>query len=268
MLGAKWCRPAHLPSTMPSAFSSSRMRSAAAKSRFFLASARSAMRASIAPAVAHRPGTSASAEPSSRPSNARRLALTAAGSSSGHQPRSARAGVLRSSPSASTTPLVDRRPAPASPACAIQAGRGWPSPARSTSSVQLQRLAIMRRQQRQPQRLALMPLRQQLARRDDVAEALRHLLGAHVDEAVVHPEARERRAGVGAAALRDLILVVREDEVEPAAVDVDRLAEMGARSSPSIRCASRAGRGPTGCPSRSRPSALGFHSTKSAGSRL
>ena len=97
-----------------------------------------------------------------------------------------------------------------------------------------------------------MPLCQQLGRRDDVAEALRHLLGAHVDEAVVHPEARERRSAVGAAALRDLVLVVREDEVEPAAVDVDRLAQMSARSSPSIRCASRAGRGPRASPSRSR----------------
>src|SRR5690349_3704033 len=81
-------------------------------------------------------------------------------------------------------------------------------------------------QQRQPQRLAAMALLEQLGRGHNVAEALRHFLGAHVDEAVVHPEAGEGRAAMRAAALRDLILMVREDEVEAAAMDVDRLAEM------------------------------------------
>src|SRR5579884_1843003 len=71
-----------------------------------------------------------------------------------------------------------------------------------------------------------MTLRQKLRWRDDVAEALRHLLRAHVDEAVVHPKARERCSGVSAAALSDLVLVVREDEVEPAAMDIDGLAKM------------------------------------------
>ena len=64
--------------------------------------------------------------------------------------------------------------------------------------------------------------------RDDIAERLRHLLRAHVDEAVVHPVTRQRLAAMRAAALRDLILMMREDEVEPAAVDVDRLAQMRA----------------------------------------
>src|SRR5690242_4144170 len=73
-----------------------------------------------------------------------------------------------------------------------------------------------------------MPLSEQRFGRDDVAEALRHLLRAHVDEAIVNPEARERRTCVGAAALRNLILVMRENEVEAAAVDVDGLAKVGA----------------------------------------
>src|SRR5918996_218220 len=73
---------------------------------------------------------------------------------------------------------------------------------------------------------APMSLVQQLADCDDIAERFRHLLRAHVDEAVVHPKACERRSGMRGAALRDLILVVREDEIEPAAVDVDRLAEV------------------------------------------
>src|SRR3546814_19880252 len=56
--------------------------------------------------------------------------------------------------------------------------------------------------------------------------SLRHLLGVHRDKAVVHPVAGERRAMVGAAALRDLVLMVREDQVLPARVNVDRIAQM------------------------------------------
>src|SRR6478672_2085021 len=84
----------------------------------------------------------------------------------------------------------------------------------------------MRRQQRQPERLSTMPRGKQFRGSDDVAEALRHLLAAHVDKPVVHPEARERLPTVRAAALRDFILMVREDEVESAAVDVDGLAKV------------------------------------------
>ena len=42
----------------------------------------------------------------------------------------------------------------------------------------------------------------------------------------MHPVSGERRPAMRAAALRDLILVMREDEVETAAVDVDRLAKV------------------------------------------
>ena len=67
--GSRWCRAARScpaamscprgpsSSTMPSAFSSSRMRSASAKSRRALASARAAIRASMSARVATRPGT-------------------------------------------------------------------------------------------------------------------------------------------------------------------------------------------------------------------
>jgi len=54
----------------------------------------------------------------------------------------------------------------------------------------------MRAQQREPQRLPAMAVRKQLSGRDDIAEALRHFLGAHIDEAVVHPEARQRQPGM------------------------------------------------------------------------
>src|SRR5260370_18747128 len=60
-----------------------------------------------------------------------------------------------------------------------------------------------------------------------MAEDFGHLLArSGGEEAVMQPVARERRAAMGADALGDLVLVVREDEVEPAAMDVEGLAEM------------------------------------------
>ena len=58
-------------------------------------------------------------------------------------------------------------------------------------------------------------------------QALGHLLIVHVDEAVVHPVAG-KGAAVGALALCDLILVVGEDQVLTAAVQINGLAQMGA----------------------------------------
>ena len=62
---------------------------------------------------------------------------------------------------------------------------------------------------------------------EEVALGLGHLLVVDVDEAVVHPVVRERLV-IAALGLRDLVLVVREDEVLAAAVDVDGLAEVAA----------------------------------------
>src|SRR5260370_33258021 len=60
-----------------------------------------------------------------------------------------------------------------------------------------------------------------------MAEDFGHLLArSGGEEAVMQPVARERRAAMGADALGDLVLVVWEDEVEPAAMDVEGLAEM------------------------------------------
>ena len=63
---------------------------------------------------------------------------------------------------------------------------------------------------------------------EEIAEALAHLAVVDVDIAVVHPVMREGDAAA-ALALGDLVLVMREDEILPAAVDVDRLAEAAAR---------------------------------------
>src|SRR5699024_1442356 len=62
---------------------------------------------------------------------------------------------------------------------------------------------------------------------EEVVQALGHLLVVHVDKAVVHPVAG-KGAAVGALALGDLVFVVGEDQVLPAAVQVDGLAQVGA----------------------------------------
>ena len=54
--------------------------------------------------------------------------------------------------------------------------------------------------------------------------ALGHLLAGVADHAVVHPDAGERQAG--RLGLGDLVLVVREDEVAAAAVDVEAGAQV------------------------------------------
>src|SRR5512147_495972 len=61
---------------------------------------------------------------------------------------------------------------------------------------------------------------------DEVAEALRHLLTLHLEEAVMQPVIRHHRRVEGTTRLRDLVLMVREDEVDAAAMDVEGLAEM------------------------------------------
>src|SRR5579864_3678600 len=43
----------------------------------------------------------------------------------------------------------------------------------------------------------------------------------------MNPVARQRGTGMRAAALRDLILMVGKDEIEPAAMNVDRFAKVG-----------------------------------------
>ena len=74
----------------------------------------------------------------------------------------------------------------------------------------------MPRHQEEQRRLAP-PLRDHLLDRGDVADRLRHLLAGEPEQAVVHPDLRERPPD--GLRLRPLVLVVREDEVEPAAVD-------------------------------------------------
>src|SRR3546814_2018840 len=63
-----------------------------------------------------------------------------------------------------------------------------------------ERLAVMGGEQSEAQRLAFVPLLQQLGHRHYVAEALRHLLrSGHREKAVVKPETGERHAVMRAA---------------------------------------------------------------------
>ncbi len=87
------------------------------------------------------------------------------------------------------------------------------------------RLAVVGAQHRKPHHVAR-PVRQHLADGDEIAEALAHLLAFDLQEAVVHPEIRHHGCVERAARLRDLVLVVREHEIDAAAVDVEGLAEM------------------------------------------
>src|SRR5262245_33624515 len=97
----------------------------------------------------------------------------------------------------------------------------------------VERLAVMRPQHVEAERFArpgvTLPAREQLVHGDEVVEALRHLLPFDLEEAVMHPDLRHDRRAESAARLGDLVLVVREDEVDAATVNVESLAEMGPR---------------------------------------
>src|SRR5205814_1481546 len=114
----------------------------------------------------------------------------------------------------------------------------------------VERLAVMGREQGQPDRFAAMALVEQLAHREVVAGRFRHLLAIDLDEAVMQPVTRQRRAAMGRAALRDLVLVVREDQVDAAAMDVEGLAEQGLAHRRALDMPARAAAAPGAVPAR------------------
>jgi hypothetical protein len=67
---------------------------------------------------------------------------------------------------------------------------------------------------------------EQLADGEEVAERFRHLLAFDLQEAVVHPHIRHHPRAVRAGRLGDLVFVVREHQIDAAAVNVEDLAEM------------------------------------------
>src|SRR5690606_909764 len=70
---------------------------------------------------------------------------------------------------------------------------------------------------------------QELVDRDEVAFGLRHLAAFDLQEAVMHPVTRHRRRAVSAARLGNLVLMMRKDEVQAAAMNVENLAEIRRR---------------------------------------
>src|SRR6478672_7890022 len=96
--------------------------------------------------------------------------------------------------------------------------------AESAVVLKVERAAVMGAEDQQPHGFAA-DLRCGVVHGPDVAERLRHLLGAEVHHAVVQPVAGQRPA-LGTFTLGDLVLVVREDEIVAAAVNVERLAEV------------------------------------------
>ena len=80
----------------------------------------------------------------------------------------------------------------------------------------------------------------------EVAERLRHLLAAHLDEAVVHPVAGERAAE--RQRLGPLVLVVGEGEVLAAAVEIEVLAQQVQRHHDALGVPARPPLAPGGRP--------------------
>ena len=165
-------------------------------------------------------------------------------------------GVFRSSSSAASTAparrLAARRSAaPVTPASRKRAVEPIELLLRLVAQLRrpVERLPVVRREQAQAHGLGRVAS-QQIADEQHVADGLRHLRAVHEHEAVVQPVARVDLAGVRAGALRGLVLVVREHEIDAARVDVDRLARDAPRPSSSTRCANPGGPGPTGSASR------------------
>src|SRR5665213_1306537 len=78
-----------------------------------------------------------------------------------------------------------------------------------------------------------------------IAETLRHLCTFDFYKAVVHPVIRHHGRAMRAARLGDFVLMMRKDQVEPATMNVEDVAEIGrghrgaldvpARTSPAPR---------------------------------
>ena len=107
----------------------------------------------------------------------------------------------------------------------------------------------MRRKQRPAHHLAR-PLVQQIADQHHIAQRLGHLFGFDVQEAVMHPVARQRRSAVRAGALRQLVLMVGEDQVRAAAMNIDRLAQIGLDHGGAFQMPARAAIAPLAGPGR------------------
>ena len=165
-------------------------------------------------------------------------------------------GVFRSSDSASITatnwPFASFDPVGSASISSRRASFALSSNA-SLNASKVDRLTIVRLQHlsrsTSPGHCVDQIIVQQLPDRHEIACRFRHLVAFDLQEAVVHPVVRHHGRAVRAARLRDFVFMVREDQVETAAMDVEDIAEIGGGSWPSIRYASPDGPCPTGFPS-------------------
>ena len=136
----------------------------------------------------------------------------------------------------------DRRPDP------LDRGRG--AGQRVPGEVEL--LAIRNGEQQVTHRHRVVPAREHVVEREEVAFGLGHLLAVHDQVLGVEPDVHEgvpRRR----LALRDLVLVVRERCCPPRRCACRSARRGTSCSSPSTRCASPGARRPTARATRARP---------------
>ncbi len=118
-------------------------------------------------------------------------------------------------------------PRPAMRSASVTSARSRASASRRLGDAllgEVERVAVVRAEQVEAHGVGLVAL-DQLADRQRIAQRLRHLLGAEVEQPIVHPAPHEGLAG-RALRLGDLALVVREDQVLAAPVQVERLAQV------------------------------------------
>ena len=90
---------------------------------------------------------------------------------------------------------------------------------------EIQLAAIGNRKQQKSNRGGLVPAREKIAQRIEVAERFRHLLAFDNQMLGVQPGAHELLAG-GGFALRDFVFVVRKGEIDAAGVNIERVAQI------------------------------------------
>ena len=132
---------------------------------------------------------------------------------------------------------------------------------------EVDRPAVMAREQQGAERVRVVGFEQVAHQHDRAGVGLGDLPPLLGEQAVVHPVRGERLAGVRLG-LGQLVLVVREDQVEPAAVDVE-VARRGSFMLMAEHSMCQPGRpGPQGLSQAGSPGLELFHRAKSPGLRL
>ena len=90
---------------------------------------------------------------------------------------------------------------------------------------EIQLAAVRHRGQQKPDRRRLVPVGKQFAQRREIPQRLRHFFVIHQQVLGMEPVARERLSG-GRFGFRDFIFVMRESQIDAAAVNVQRVAQI------------------------------------------